>query len=188
MLRECNELAEFIRKKHLPEGIKYTKVHLYVLILEDRRFFCHFGFDVIAVARVLLLSMMARKLLGGASTIEQQLVRTITGRKDISFRRKIKEILLAICISFKIPKMVLLNVYGDIAYVGYNITGLRGAANFLFHKEIEDLDDVQSSIVASTLLNPIPRYASEKWRNRILKRAAYARDISAKGRYRDLKK
>ena len=62
-----------------------------VLTLEDRRFFDHSGFDIVAFFRVLWRFATFRPT-GGASTIDMQFVRVATGRYERTIKRKIYEI------------------------------------------------------------------------------------------------
>jgi hypothetical protein len=65
-----------------------------VLILEDRRFFHHYGTDILSILREIARALTFRRF-GGASTIDMQLVRTATGYRQITLRRKLYEMLLA---------------------------------------------------------------------------------------------
>ena len=85
-----------------------------VLILEDKRFFTHSGFDFYAILRAIKINLTKKSILQGASTIEQQLVRIITNEKEINFGRKFKEIILATLISEKYEKIKLLKCYCNI--------------------------------------------------------------------------
>ncbi|MBN4083135.1 transglycosylase domain-containing protein [bacterium AH-315-B06] len=89
---------------------------------EDHRHARHPGFDVIAICRAMWrrITLSSRE---GASTIEQQIVRTITGRYERTLRRKIKEILLATLINANYQKNILPAVYLSIAYYGWRMNG-----------------------------------------------------------------
>ncbi|PSU72900.1 hypothetical protein C9J22_02840 [Photobacterium phosphoreum] len=67
----------------------------------------------------------------GASTIEQQLVRTITGCYDITLKRKLSEQLLAISISREFDKNQIISAYIQTAYLGNNIKGVFQLAKHL---------------------------------------------------------
>ena len=97
---------------------------------EDHRHARHPGFDLIAICRALWrrLACGSRE---GASTIEQQLVRTITGRYERTLRRKLKEILLAMLVDASFQKDILPAVYLSIAYYGWRMNGYRQACRRL---------------------------------------------------------
>src|SRR5260221_147519 len=67
-------------------------LEIMVLISEDRRFFRHHGFDLKSVAREVFRLLTFRRH-GGASTIDMQLIRTITGYRKRTISRKLYEIL-----------------------------------------------------------------------------------------------
>jgi hypothetical protein len=95
---------------------------------EDHRHGFHPGFDPIAIARA-LWRRMTKTSREGASTIEQQLVRVITGRYERTLRRKVKEILLAILVSRCFPRAELPAVYLRIAYYGWRMQGFSQACD-----------------------------------------------------------
>ena len=97
---------------------------------EDHRHAWHPGFDLIAICRALWrrLACGSRE---GASTIEQQLVRTITGRYERTLRRKSKEILLATLVDASFQKDIVPAVYLSIAYYGWRMNGYRQACRRL---------------------------------------------------------
>ena len=92
-------------------------------LAEDKRFFKHNGVDYISIIRALWKTINWE--LQGASTIEQQLVRTVTKQYQISIMRKIKESLLAINISRTFHKNQIMLTYLSVAYFGEKIFGLE---------------------------------------------------------------
>ena len=67
--------------------------------IEDRKFFIHDGYDVLGMIRAVHVFIFRSKL-EGASTIEQQLVRVLTDRRELTLYRKFREICLASAVSF----------------------------------------------------------------------------------------
>ena len=68
------------------------------IVLEDRRFFKHYGVDLHSVLREVSKALTLRRH-GGFSTIDMQFVRTITGFRQHTIRRKVYEIVLALALS-----------------------------------------------------------------------------------------
>lgn len=97
---------------------------------EDHRFFSHGGFDVIAIARAIWRTAILGKR-EGASTIEQQVVRVLSGNYETTISRKAKEILLSTLVRDVVPKKELPALYLDIAYYGWKMNGLREASSRL---------------------------------------------------------
>lgn len=94
---------------------------------EDRRFFYHLGFDFIAIVRAAYMTLFLRRL-QGASTIEAQLVRTVTGRREILLSRKIREVFVASIVSVMRPKRSIASAYLSVAYFGFEELGILHAA------------------------------------------------------------
>ena len=145
-----------------------------VLVLEDRRFYYHPGFDLFSIFRASLRRVQKRKITGGASTIEQQFVRTVTNRREYKISRKIREIFLATLISTRYEKNLILRVYLKIAYVGYNLVGVNRASLFFYNKEIQNLNLRQASHIAALLKYPAPSILSTTWQGKVNRRSDYA--------------
>lgn len=150
-----------------------AKVEYYTLCLEDRRFFAHCGFDPLSIIRAFLIWLTGRDG-GGASTIEQQLVRTITNRRERTLWRKVREIVLACIISRRYGKIRLLRVYLGIAYFGYGLNGICRSSEAHFAKKPEHLSDDEAALLAGLLLYPCPKKINQRWEHLIRRRANYA--------------
>ncbi len=124
---------------------------------EDHRHAWHPGFDVIAICRA-LWRRLAYGSREGASTIEQQIVRTITGRYERTLRRKLKEILLATLVGGSFRKNLLPAVYLSIAYYGWRMNGYRQACQRLRLRPGSLALDEAAALVAR-LKYPEPRTA-----------------------------
>lgn len=156
---------------------KLSLLEKFVLVLEDRRFYYHPGFDLYSIFRVTLRRIQKQKITGGASTIEQQFVRTITDRREYKISRKIREIFLSILISMKYEKNLILRTYLEIAYTGYNLIGVQQASQFYYRVTPQNLNFKQAAHIASLLKYPMPKSVSKKWEEKINKRSLYARFI-----------
>lgn len=166
--------------EYMEEDDEYiSELHYYILALEDRRFFEHCGFDFKSGFRELKNVIFARKF-GGASTIDMQLVRTITGYRERTISRKIYEIILAILLNFKFTKKQILNCYMRNAFLGSHIIGFDAAIKRRFEgKSIYMLTRDEMSSLAAMLLKPMPLRPEQKWfvENRL--RARYAQKVRA---------
>ena len=135
---------------------------------EDHRYFWHSGVDFVAILRA-IWRRITRGVLEGASTIEMQTVRILTGRYERTLGRKIKEILLATLITQVIPKTDIPAVYLRIAYFGWRMNGLKQACNrFGLHPGSMSLEE--SATLIARLKYPEPRVAPEHRINQILRR------------------
>lgn len=147
-----------------------------VMALEDRRFLCHRGIDLRSVVRE-TLKMLCRKNHGGASTIDMQLVRTITGYKEVTMKRKIYEMTLAFLINFKFSKAQIMRCYMDNAFFGSHMTGVQNACSKVYGKALCDLEPFHKARLAAMLLNPRPLVPNAEWECRINFRATYAQTV-----------
>lgn len=121
MLRAGVEEAQAAFQAHIPHELGRVLTEM-LITGEDRRFLHHCGFDPMAIARAAFWTLRGR--LQGASTIEQQLVRTITGEKQIRSSRKIREILLAASVARDHSKANSARAYLGIGYYGTGMEGL----------------------------------------------------------------
>lgn len=125
-----------------------TNLEKMVVVLEDRRFFKHIGVDLLSVAREFSRFVTFRRH-GGASTIDMQLVRTATGYRDRSLKRKLYECLLAVVMQRRYNKPRILRAYIACAYYGTRLTGSQKASRKIYQIPPALLDVRQASFVAS---------------------------------------
>jgi len=151
----------------------YTDLHFHIIAIEDRRFFFHYGFDIRSIIRN-SIRMLTFRDHGGASTIDMQLVRTITKNKEKTVRRKINEIILAIAINRRYSKLEILNCYLNYAYFGAYMTGVNDAIRYMFNKDhISQLTEFECSMLAAMLQQPRPKNPSIKRQLMLINRAVH---------------
>ena len=123
---------------------------------EDKRFFENPGFDAIGIARAVLQAARDQEPVSGTSTITQQLVRAVLleedERTERTFRRKVREIILAAEISRTYEKNEILELYLNEIYFGNLAYGIEAAAQTYFDKPAADL-----SLAEATLLAGLPQ-------------------------------
>lgn len=151
-----------------------TLVEKAVIVLEDRRFFTHCGFDWKSIFREFIKAISFRRH-GGASTIDIQLFRTISKRYERTLRRKIREAVGAWAIQSKFSKMEILRCYLNVAYFGTNLHGVEAASREIFGKNSTNLDLNEATFIAALLVYPKPRIATINWQTKIGRRAQYGR-------------
>jgi membrane peptidoglycan carboxypeptidase len=143
-----------------------------ILVLEDRRYFYHRGFDWRSGIRELSRAVAIQPH-GGASTVDMQFVRTATGYKQKTLKRKLYEIILALLIQYRYNKIRILRAYLGCAYFGANLRGTRQACHQLYGKEPEELALEEAARVAAMLVYPKPKQASQQWISKLRRRANY---------------
>lgn len=144
-----------------------------LLSIEDKRFWRHRGVDVKAMVRA-LVGVACNRPWGGGSTIDMQLVRTITGRREQSLSRKAKEALSAVIIRRRLGRFAVIKLYLRLAYFGEGITGAEACSHTLFGKPIEACSLEQKAIIVAALRYPVPSHMADEWSKRVNKRAARA--------------
>ena len=125
-----------------------------VIATEDRRFFNHFGIDVIGTMRALTVDARASGVVQGGSSITQQLAKNIFLSNERSIQRKIKEAYLALWLEFHLSKKEILKLYLDRAYMGGGAFGVEAAAQIYFAKSARDIDLAEAAMLAGLFKAP----------------------------------
>lgn len=110
---------------HSP-SMQPTALMVRLLILgEDRRFYWHLGADPFALLRASWKTFHG--IPQGGSTIAMQLVRTLTGNYERTYRRKLREIILAVMITSWKGRIAIPSLYLWVAYYGWRMNGIKQA-------------------------------------------------------------
>ena len=125
-----------------------------VIATEDRRFFNHWGFDIIGIIRAMFVNQAAGKIVQGGSTITQQLAKMLFLDPERTFKRKVQEVLLALQLEQNFTKEQILSFYLNHAYFGSGNYGVANASKFYFNKEVEKLSLNDSAMLAGLLKAP----------------------------------
>ena len=128
----------YIPENRIPKRIKYA-----FLASEDKNFYNHYGIDINAIFRAFftnIININSNKRVVGASTITQQVVKNLLLSNELSYSRKIKEIILAIRIENILDKNKILELYLNDIYLGFGSYGIGSASLNYFNKSIYDLD------------------------------------------------
>ena len=125
-----------------------------VIVLEDRRFFEHYGVDLRGLVRAMLQNLKELRYSQGASTITQQLSKLIFLNSEKTLSRKIRELMIAFYLEYKFTKNEILTMYLNRAYFGSGQYGIKAASKRFFLKEPKDLSIAEASILAGSLKAP----------------------------------
>ncbi|PST20931.1 penicillin-binding protein [Rhizobium sp. JAB6] len=125
-----------------------------VLATEDRRFFDHFGIDVIGLFRAVTVNAQAGGVVQGGSTLTQQLAKNVFLSNERSIERKVKEAFLAIWLEANLSKKEILSLYLDRTYMGGGTFGAAAAAQFYFGKSIADVNLAEAAMLAGLFKAP----------------------------------
>ena len=143
--KENRELVEYT---DIPEDL----INAFIAI-EDKRFWNHKGVDWKRTASGLLRMFTGQNIQGG-STIDQQLIKNLTGHKDVTVNRKIQEIFTALELENNYRKDVILTVYLNFIYMGNNCFGVQAASRYYFGKDVWDLNLAECASLAGITNNP----------------------------------
>jgi penicillin-binding protein 1A len=131
--------------RYLPEAVIAT---------EDRRFYSHFGIDLIGLLRAAIADLAAGRVVEGGSTITQQLAKNLFLTPERSLPRKIRETLLALWLEHRFTKNQILEIYLNRVYLGAGTYGVDAAAHRYFGLSASRLDLYQSAMIAGLLKAP----------------------------------
>lgn len=134
---------EFTKIGDFPKVLKDA-----VIAAEDKRFYDHWGVDVVGVARAAIGNVVAGGLQSGASTITQQVAKNFYLSNERTFTRKFNEALLAYKIEQTLSKDQILELYFNQIYLGQRAYGFASAAQIYFNKNVKDLTLAEASMLA----------------------------------------
>lgn len=130
---------------------------------EDPTFYSNPGFNPFSIARAFYQNLREGEIVSGASTITQQLVKTLYVGRDLTMKRKIKEAVLAAEITRTYPKDKILEIYLNEIYYGNLAYGVAAAAETYFDKPVRDLTLAESALLVSIVPSPV---AHDPYQNR----------------------
>ena len=121
---------------------------------EDRRFYEHDGVDLWGISRALFTNLKERSVREGASTITQQLARTVFLSQDRTLTRKLREAALAYKLERQLSKEQILEQYLNYVYLGSGAYGVSDAAWVYYSKTPDQLTLPEAALIAG--LPPAP--------------------------------
>ncbi len=124
-----------------------------VLTAEDRSFFSHPGLDAAAIMRAAWQNLASRRIVSGASTISQQLIRILKPRKR-TWSAKISEALTALYLECRYDKKRILEFYLNAVPMFGNVRGFFLASLLLFKKTPDLLNLAESATLAAVVQSP----------------------------------
>lgn len=144
--KEKRELATI---EEIPE-----KVINAFLAAEDDNFYNHSGIDYVGIARAMAINIKAGRVVQGASTITQQVAKSLLLTSERTFSRKIKDLILATKIEEKLSKKEILFLYLNQVYLGGGYYGIKSAFRGYFDKELNEATHAEIALVAGLLVAP----------------------------------
>ena len=134
------------------EGLPPYLYHAIVAI-EDKRFCGHLGVDPVGLGRILMEAVRGERVTG-ASTITQQLARTLFLTMDRTIERKIQEAIMVVWLELQYSKNDLLEMYLNRVYFGAGAYGIDAAARAYFGEPASNVTLAEAAMLAGLLPRP----------------------------------
>lgn len=154
-----------------------TALQQATVAIEDKDFFSNPGYDFMGIMRAVWFNLWHDDAVMGGSTITQQLVRNLMfspgERTELTLRRKMRELFLAIRITRRYNKEQILEYYFNETYYGNMAYGVEAAAQSYYGKHVGDLDLAECAMLAvlpqaPALWNPLENLPEAKLRQAIV--------------------
>lgn len=121
---------------------------------EDWDFFSHKGISWKGIVRSTLVNVYHRRIVQGASTITQQLVKLLFFDGQRTFKRKIKEQLYALLLEQRYSKEYIMQLYLNNVYFGCGIYGVEAASHTFWGKSVSALTVDEAAVLAGIVRSP----------------------------------
>ena len=125
-----------------------------IVSTEDRRFREHIGIDPIGIARSVVVNARSGHRRQGASTITQQLARTVFLNNDRTFARKAREAVIAMALEWRFSKDQILELYLNKVYFGGGAYGIDAASRKFFNHGAGQMSLPEAAIIAGLVKAP----------------------------------
>ena len=139
-----------VSSEQIPEAMKNATV-----AVEDERFYEHHGVDYMGVARAMIQNLRAGGIVQGGSTITEQYVKNAYVGDERTYKRKIREAVLAWQLEDRWTKDKILTEYLNTVYYGAGAYGVGAAARTYFHKDASRLNLKEAALLAA-----LPKFPS----------------------------
>ena len=168
-------LAEYAIQKRVfvPLTAMPKRVLNAFLAAEDKNFYEHIGIDPLGVLRAIIINIKNignQRRMVGASTITQQVAKNFLLTNEVSWRRKVKEAILAIRIEKALPKKRILELYLNEIYLGFGAYGVAAAALNYFDKSLDQLSIEETAFLAALPKAPNNYHPRKKHKAALIRR------------------
>src|SRR6266436_601393 len=164
---EENQRRVWVVLADIPEHVRNAFV-----AAEDKRFFQHKGIDERGLIRAFIGNLASSGRPQGGSTITQQIVKNLLVGEDLTYERKIREMIVASRVERTLSKAEILELYLNSVYLGRGSWGIELAARSYFGKNAKELTLEEGALLAG--LTKGPNYLSpDRHPGRAQERLAY---------------
>ena len=125
-----------------------------LLLMEDQKFYSHHGINYFRTIYLAIQTIITRKIVGGGSTLTQQLAKLLFTKSERTVERKLFEMFAAREIEDKYSKKEILAMYFNTVYLGDGNYGFEAAAQYYFNKPLRQCRLLEYAILVGMLPNP----------------------------------
>jgi penicillin-binding protein 1A len=150
-------VAEFYDEKRTKVDLEQVPINIRKAFLaaEDADFYHHKGMDIGGLLRAFWHNLKAGRVVQGGSTITQQVIKTFVLGSERSYRRKIRELLLALRLEGNLTKDEILSLYLNQIFFGHHCYGVQEASRYYFNKNINEVTLAEGALLASLPKSPV---------------------------------
>ena len=168
------KIGEFYKERRIVIPLSQMPKNLInaFVAAEDSRFRTHPGIDIQSILRASIKNFKAGTIVQGGSTITQQVTKSFLLTPERTYKRKIKEAMLAYQIEKKFTKDEILYLYLNQIYLGHGAYGVEAASENYFGKHTKDLNLAECAMLAGLPQAP-SRYSPFRFPDRAKQRQIY---------------
>jgi membrane peptidoglycan carboxypeptidase len=146
---EENQRRVWVALADIPEQVQKA-----FLAGEDKRFYQHKGIDERGLIRAFIGNLASSGRPQGGSTITQQIVKNLLVGEDLTYERKIREMIVASRVEHTLSKAEILELYLNSVYLGCGSWGIEMAARGYFGKPAKELTPEEGALLAGLTKGP----------------------------------
>ena len=146
---EENQRRQWVPLSDIPEPVQKA-----FLAAEDKRFYRHRGIDERGLIRAFIGNLAQSGRPQGGSTITQQIVKNLLVGEDLTYDRKIREMIVASRVEHTLSKAEILELYLNSVYLGRGSWGIELAARSYFGKQAKNLTLEEGALLAALTKGP----------------------------------
>src|SRR6516225_2049231 len=164
---EENQRRVWVVLADIPEHVQQA-----FIAAEDKRFYEHHGIDERGLIRAFISNLTQSSRPQGGSTITQQVVKNLLVGDDLTYERKIREMVVASRVEHTLSKDEILELYLNSVYLGRGAWGIELAARSYFGKQAKDLTLEEGALLAGLVKGP-NYFSPDRHPGRAQERLAY---------------
>ena len=166
-LHEPGHRRIFVPLSGIPDHVQKA-----FIAAEDKRFYDHKGIDEHGLIRAFIENLAEQQRVQGGSTITQQVAKNLLVGFDVTYERKIRELIIGARMERVLTKDRILELYLNSIYLGRGAWGIEMAARSYFGKSVADLSLADAALLATLAKGP-NRFAPDRNPRRARQRLAY---------------